>query len=123
MLNNLLKVSTELQAQGYPKFPSVGETSLYALLGFVIAFIGIAFLIFIVWAMGKLMAFADNKSSEQPKKEKKSEPKKSVETSPSTTAEAEIDEETVAAITAALMAYYVKENRKCEFTVKRIKRL
>ena len=35
----------------------------------------------------------------------------------------EITEETVAIITAAIMAYYEKNNPKCEFTVKRIKRI
>ena len=35
----------------------------------------------------------------------------------------EIDEETVAVIMAALMAYYEKNNPKCAFTVKRIKRV
>ena len=35
----------------------------------------------------------------------------------------EVDEETLAVITAALMAYYAQEKPKCEFTVKRIKRI
>jgi trk system potassium uptake protein TrkH len=35
----------------------------------------------------------------------------------------ELDEETVAVIMAALMAYYQTNNPKCEFTVKRIKRI
>ena len=35
----------------------------------------------------------------------------------------ELSEETVAVITAAIMAYYQKTNPKCEFTVKRIKRI
>ena len=122
MLNNLLKVSTELQGQGYPKFPSIGEAALYALLGFITVFVGIAFLIFIVWAVGKLMTFVDNKAA-KPKKAKKTEQAVPAETSTNSTAEADIDEETVAVITAAIMAYYVKENKKCEFTVKRIKRL
>ena len=34
---------------------NVGEASLYALLGFSIVFLGIAFLIFVVWAVGKGM--------------------------------------------------------------------
>ena len=122
MLNNLLKVSPELQAQGYPKYPGVGETSLYALLGFVVVFLGIAFLIFIVWAVGKLMATFDKKMES-----KKDAPKQKQTTespvAPKSTTEEEISDETVAAITAALMAYYVQENKKCEFTIKRIKRM
>ena len=39
------------------------------------------------------------------------------------TDEENVSEETVAVITAALMAYYQKSNPKCEFTVRRIKRL
>jgi methionyl-tRNA synthetase len=35
----------------------------------------------------------------------------------------EVDEETVAIITAAIMAYYQKNNPKCEFTVRRIKKI
>ena len=35
----------------------------------------------------------------------------------------ELSEETLAVITAALMAYYEMNNPKCEFTIKRIKRL
>jgi mRNA-degrading endonuclease toxin of MazEF toxin-antitoxin module len=35
----------------------------------------------------------------------------------------EVDEQTVAIIMAALMAYYQTNNPKCEFTVKRIKRI
>ena len=120
MLNNLLKVSEELQAQGYPKFINIGEAAIYALLGFMVVFLGITFLIFIVWAVGKLMnAFAN-----KPKKEKKvTEEQTPAPVQAVNPAAEEISEETVAVITAAIMAYYVKENRKCEFTVKRIKRL
>ena len=35
----------------------------------------------------------------------------------------EIDEETVAVITAAIMAYYEVNYPKCEFTVRRIKKI
>ncbi len=122
MLNNLLKVSPELQAQGYPKYPGVGETALYALLGYLVVFLGIAFLIFIVWAVGKLMTVFDKKM------ESKNDTSKNKQTTaapatPKAATEEEISEETVAAITAALMAYYVQENKKCEFTIKRIKRM
>jgi hypothetical protein len=37
--------------------------------------------------------------------------------------EEELSDEVVAVITAAIAAYYQKENKKCEFTVKRIKRV
>ncbi len=119
MLNSLLKVSAEL-ADKYPKYPDIGDVALYALLGFIVVFIGIAFLILVVWAVGKLMVkFADRPV----KAEKAEEPQKTVAKQVQVASEEDLSEETVAVITAAIMAYYTKQNRKCEFTVKRIKRL
>ena len=90
------------------------EATLYALLGFLVVVIGIAFLILIIWLVGKVMG--DKTST------------KSVVTAPKQAEPVplqkdEIDEETLAVITAALMAYYQNENPKCEFRVKRIKRI
>ncbi len=94
-----------------------GEVSLYALLGFAITFLGIAFLIFVVWAVGKGMSKVTGET-------KVSKPKvEEVVVSPVTIKEEEITEETLAVITAALMAYYEQANVKCEFVVKRIKRI
>ena len=96
---------------------SVGEAALYALLGFLTVFVGICVLIFCVWLVGKIITKATSA---------KSSVKKQVKTD--TTAETiiadteEISEETVAAITAAIMAYYQEQPKKCEFTVKRIKK-
>ena len=96
----------------------VPEALLYALIGFLVVFAGIALLIAVVWAVGKVMS-AINPTA-QPKK---------VEVKPKQTQvapvviENEVDEETVAVITAALMAYYQTTNPKCGFTVKRIKRI
>ena len=116
MLTNLL-TSASLP-EGYQDV-SIGTAALYALIGYLVVFAGIAFLIFIVWLVGKLMAQAKL----APKKEK-------VDTSPAQNlpiqnleSEDEVDEETVAVIMAALMAYYEANNPKCEFTVKRIKRV
>ena len=106
------------------RFAELGEVGLYALIGFLVVFVGIAFLIFVVWAVGKFMANSKEALNVSPKKEKTVESK--VEISPKEdlmTAEDEITEETVAIITAAIMAYYEKNNPKCEFTVKRIKRI
>ena len=96
-----------------------GEAALYALLGFVVVFLGIAFLIFIVWGVGQLMVKFQKA---------KSEPTKAVETPPTPKSiveqsEDELSDEVIAVITAAIAAYYQQENKKCEFTVKRIKRL
>lgn len=118
MLFNLLATTED-------KFRSVeiGEASLYALLGFVVVFVGIAFLIFVVWLIGKLMVKIN--PIKAPKQEKVPAPVASEATEGLAVADASdgISEETVAVITAALMAYYQKTNPQCEFTVKRIKRI
>ncbi len=94
----------------------LGEAALYALLGFAIVFAGISFLILVVWLVGKVMDKINGKTT------KKEAPK--VEDSPIQEEAAEaLSEEVVAVITAALMAYYQQNNPKCEFTVKRIKRI
>ena len=95
----------------------VPEALLYALIGFLVVFAGIALLIAVVWAVGKIMS-ATNVAS-QPKKVEEN-PKQVV--APVANSD-DVDEETVAVITAALMAYYQTTNPKCGFTVKRIKRI
>ncbi len=98
----------------------LSEAALYALLGFTIVFLGIAFLILIVWLVGKGMSKANGTvavKESNPKKEEIAQP-----SAPKQETE-EISEETLAVITAALMAYYEQANVKCEFTVKRIKRI
>ena len=98
-----------------------GEAALYAGLGFLIVFVGIAFLIFIVWAVGKLIPFIEGKAS---KPKAKPAAQESAATPMQTAAgEDELSDEVLAVITAAIAAYYQQENKKCEFTVKRIKRL
>ncbi len=116
MLMNLL-TSASLP-EGYQDV-SVGTAALYALIGYLVVFAGIAFLIFIVWLVGKLMAKA------QPMQKKAMVETKPASVAPIQTSAAddEVDEETVAVIMAALMAYYETNNPKCEFTVKRIKRV
>ncbi len=89
---------------------SVGEAALLALLGFVVVFIGIAFLVFVVWAVGKIMGNREKKST-----------KIADETAP--VEDEELSEEIIAVITAAIAAYYQKQSQKCDFTVKRIKRI
>ena len=115
MLTNLLTSAT--LPEGYQKV-SVGTAALYALIGYLVVFAGIAFLIFVVWLVGKLLA------------KTKATPNKTADNtvtmaapSPDSTSEDEVDEETAAVIMAALMAYYETNYPKCEFTVKRIKRV
>ena len=104
--------------EGYQEV-SIGTASLYALIGFLVVFAGIAFLIFVVWLVGQLMAKAS--STQKPIKEKVEEKADIPVQSPPKTEE--IDEETVAVMMAALTAYYETNYPKCEFTVKRIKRM
>ena len=111
MLLNLLKATPEVGRKA-----SLGEAALYALIGFVVVFIGISLLILVVWLVGKIM----NKTTlqKQPKVvETKEKPILSE------TISNDLDEETVAVIMATLMAYYQTNNPKCEFMVKRIKRI
>ena len=119
MLSNILAVSAELQAQGYPKRIDISEAALYGLIGFVMVFFGIAFLIGIVYLVGKLM---QTKNGNKSKKEVEKTVEK-VETKPVIKNDETIDEETLAVITAAIMAYYEQVNPKCEFVVRRIKRI
>ena len=46
---NLLAAADKTRVVG------IGEAALYALLGFAVVFLGIAFLILVVWAVGKVM--------------------------------------------------------------------
>lgn len=117
MLSNLLSSTNPTR-----EVP-VEEAALYALLGFAIVCIGIVFLIFIVWLVGKIMTKLNPKT---PKAEKLQPEVKAVAPTALTVPTEAVDElsdETVAVIMAALMAYYQTNNPKCEFTVKRIKRI
>mgnify|MGYP003303982005 CR=1 FL=1 len=119
-MDKILAVSKELADKGYPKFIGLPEASLYALLGFLVVFLGIAFLILIVWAVGKFMqkdAPVAKKAAPAPVKKEK------VEVTAPPAQEDVVSEETIAVITAAIMAYYEKNNPKCEFTVRRIKKI
>jgi sodium pump decarboxylase gamma subunit len=118
MLWNLLTNATDKERS----FQNIGEATLYAILGFAVVFVGIAFLIFVVWLVGKFMSKATGKDvvkeKAQPKAIEKSKEKPAVKTDID-----KISEETLAVITAAIMAYYQQNGPKCEFTVKRIKRI
>ena len=113
MLNSLLANAAD-KTREVP----IPEAALYALLGFAIVFAGIAFLILVVWLVGKVM------SKPHPIQKKVTLVKEEMKQSPAPLESSEeISEETVAVITAAIMAYYQQTNPKCEFTVKRIKRI
>lgn len=117
MLTNLL-----VNVADKTRTVSIGEAALYALLGFAVVCLGIAFLILVIWLVGKGMnkIKVETKQAVKPKTPEAKAPTQSVSTPNATE---EITDETVAIITAAIMAYYQQTNPKCEFTVKRIKRI
>ena len=96
---------------------NIGEILVLCLIGIGIVIAALAVLIVLLTFISKGVVALENKLDNR--KKNKVAPV-AVASPVSATAE---DEETVAAITAALMAYYVQENRKCEFTIKRIKRI
>lgn len=118
----------QLLASGQDPFRAVGigEAALYALLGFAVVFVGILFLIFVVWTTGKIISAVEGKAKTSKNKAKQkinTEENSAVENTATAVQTNEIDEETAAIITAAIMAYYQKNNPKCEFTVRRIKKI
>lgn len=105
MLNSLLEASSP-----------IGEHLLYALMGFIITFIGIIILIFFVWLYGKVSKILRTKKSVQNNEPKEADTKIQKE-------EDGISMEIRLAIIAAIAAYYDGEGSACEFKVKRIKRI
>ena len=94
------------------------DVLLYALIGFVITFLGVAVLILLVWLVGKIIKGVTGKLEGR----KISSP----DAEQASAAEVQSDgisEEVRVAIIAAISAYYMSENSNCEFKVKRIKRL
>lgn len=114
MLTNLL---TNSAPEGYQEV-SISTSTLYALIGFLVVFAGITFLIAVIWLVGKIMS--KNKPQTAKTEATPTVAQKSVFAPVQSDA---LDDETVAVIMAALTAYYEKNNPKCEFTVKRIKRI
>ena len=114
MLLNVL-ASTADKTRSVP----ISEAALYALLGFLIVFVGISLLILVVWAVGRVIVATRGNNTP---KAKKVEEVKTVNAPISAVNQDEVDDETLAVIMAALAMYYQKNNPKCEFTVKRIKR-
>lgn len=103
-------------------FNSFPEALVYALIGFAIVFVGITVIIAVIWLIGLLMRKTDNLAfltNRGKKKKAQSEPA----VQPQAVASEEVPDEVKAAIVAAIMAYYESEQPKCEFVVKRIKRI
>ena len=97
---------------------NIGDGAFYAIFGFLFVFAGIALLVVIFTVLGVIMKKVNARKPKKKKiKTKKVEPEKTE------AEEEEISPEVGAAITAAIMAVYEGENAKCDFVVKRIKRL
>lgn len=103
----------------------IGEALIYALIGFIVVFLGIVLIIFIIWLIGLILrktnnlAFLNHLSFKKLKKKKQVEEKTDVRYEVTD----DIPDEVKAAIIAAIMAYYDNEKPECEFVVRRIKRL
>lgn len=123
MLNNILSIVPKSDGNYY--FSSFGEALVYALIGFLVVFVGIVLIICIIWLIGLILrktnnlAFLTNRKSSR----KKEEVKADVQNKDVSTESDDIPDEVKAAIIAAIFAYYSEEKPKCEFKVKRIKRI
>ncbi len=104
---------------------SLGEACVYALIGFGVVFAGIVLIIFIIWLIGLIMRKTDNLAFLSKIKIGKKQKKPDNTSAGQSVAESgeDVPAEVKAAIIAAIMAYYSEEAPKCEFKVKRIKRL
>lgn len=123
MLNNILSIVPKSDGNYY--FSSFGEALVYALIGFLVVFVGIVLIICIIWLIGLILrktnnlAFLTNRKSGR----KKDEVKADVQNKDVSAESDDIPDEVKAAIIAAIFAYYSEEKPKCEFKVKRIKRI
>ena len=107
--------------EDWPKF-DIGEGAFYAVFGFVFVFLGIALLIAFFTALGAIMKKVNARKAEKKEMAKK-ERHRETPSVPQPVVDAGISSETVAVIAAALMAYYEAAPGKCDFVVRRIKRL
>lgn len=132
-MNNLLailpgdggSVMGQPQSSSNYYFDNVGEPFIYALIGLAIVFLGILLIVGIIWLLGLIMRKTDNLAFLSKKRGKKVAVESVAEAvTPELPADSdEIPDEVKAAIIAAIMAYYQEKEEKCQFTVKRIKRI
>ena len=123
MLNTLLEIvpGTGKNAGNFV-FDNYGEALIYALVGFLIVFAGIVIIIAVIWLIGLLMRKTDNLAFLTKGRKKKEEPAPAAEAQIAAEDE-EVPDEVKAAIIAAVMAYCEAQSPKCDFKVKRIKRI
>ena len=131
MLSNLLAIlqgdgsywAGQQQSPNNYYFDNFGEAAIYALIGLAVVFVGIVIIIGIIWLVGLIMRKTNNLEFLTKKREKKAEKKEAQTDTAAVAPHDDIPDEVKAAIVAAIMAYYQESEEKCEFTVKRIKRI
>ena len=117
MLGNLLSL---INQEGSLE---LGEACIYALIGYAIVFLGIVLIIVIIWLIGLIMRKTNNLAFLSKIKFKRKKNVEEVAEAVQATDGDDIPEEVKVAIITAVMAYCGQENPKCEFKVKRIKRI
>ncbi len=98
----------------------LGEGAFYSVFGFLFVFLGIVVLILIFTLLGMIMKRVNAK------KKREKQPKNTVraaEPEEVPAVEAEISPEVIAVIAAAVSAFCEEGGGKCDFVVKRIKKL
>lgn len=127
MSNSLLDIIADPNGNYYfsGSANGIGEALIYALIGFLVVFLGIVLIIFIIWLIGLILRKTDNLAFLSKLSFKRAKKKGQVVERPTTveTVQDEIPDEVKAAIIAAIMAYYDNEKPECEFVVRRIKRI
>ena len=96
----------------------VGEGAFFSVFGFLFVFLGIALLVAFFSVLGLIMKKVN---ARKPRVKKSKKPQTEAPAEP--VGEEAISPETVAAITAAVAMFFESENVKCDFVVKRIKKL
>ncbi len=95
----------------------LGEGAFYAAFGFVFVFLGILLLVAFFTLLGLVMKKINERKQ---RKEEAAIPKIPA---PASAAEEGIPPEVVAAITAAIAVYTAGERQKCDFVVRKIRRI
>lgn len=127
MTNSLLDIIADPNGNYYfsGSAHGIGEGLIYALIGFLVVFLGIVLIIFIIWLIGLILRKTDNFAFLSKLSFKRIKKKRQVVAQIDTPEDVqeEISDEVKAAIIAAVMAYYDAEKPECEFIVRRIKRI
>ena len=119
MLNELLAIVPKDDGNFY--FDSFGEALVYALIGFLVVFVGIVLIICIIYFIGFIMKKTNNFEFLSKIGKKKKKPEGAEENF--VQSGEDVSDEVKAAIIAAIMTYYSEKKPECEFMVKRIKRI